>query len=787
MRETGADTSAHDSLRAVQWRGDGLRLLDQRRLPFEETWLDCRNAGEVARAIRDLVVRGAPAIGIAAAWGVVLAAQRGDDLDAAMATLRAARPTAVNLMAALDRMGSCVASGADAGVLAREAQAIQDEDLAANRAMGAMGVAWIAPGSGVLTHCNTGSLATSGFGTALGVIRAGYASGTIARVYAGETRPWLQGARLIEKIAELVKEKKLEGISGLRDESDKDGMRVVIEIRRDAAAEVVLNNLFQQTQLQVTFGINMVALVDGQPRLLNLKEILEYFIRHRREVVTRRTIFDLRKARARAHVLEGLTVALANIDEMIELIKSSESPQVARDRMLARKWEPGMVRAMLDAAGAAATRPEDLDPRAGLKADGYQLSEVQAREILEMRLHRLTGLEQDKLTDEYKQLLETIRGLIAILENPDKLMAVIRGELVEMKELYGDDRRTEILHTQEDLETLDLIAQEDVAVTLSHAGYVKRQSLDTYRAQKRGGKGRSATSMKEEDFVEKLWIVNTHDTLLTFTSNGRVYWLDVYRIPEAGPGARGRPIVNLLPLEEGEKVQAVLPVRDYTDDRFVFFATRNGTVKKTPLKEFEYKLQRGKLAIGLDDGDGLVEAELTDDSCDVLLFASNGKAARFAGSEVRPMGRTARGVRGMRLTGGAQVVSMIVADAETEAPACDVLTATERGYGKRTPLADFPRKGRGAQGVIAIQCSERNGALVAAVATDESHELMLISDKGTLVRTRVAEVSQVGRNTQGVTLIRLPDDEKLAGVVRIENGEGDEADPVDSTIDTAAG
>ncbi|MDE2271007.1 MAG: DNA gyrase subunit A [Xanthomonadaceae bacterium] len=594
-------------------------------------------------------------------------------------------------------------------------------------------------------------------------------------------------ARLIEKIAELVKEKKLEGISGLRDESDKDGMRVVIEIRRDAAAEVVLNNLFQQTQLQVTFGINMVALVDGQPRLLNLKEILEYFIRHRREVVTRRTIFDLRKARARAHVLEGLTVALANIDEMIELIKSSESPQVARDRMLARKWEPGMVRAMLDAAGAAATRPEDLDPRAGIKADGYQLSEVQAREILEMRLHRLTGLEQDKLTDEYRQLLETIRGLIAILEDPDKLMAVIRGELVEMKELYGDARRTEILHTQEDLETLDLIAQEDVAVTLSHAGYVKRQSLDTYRAQKRGGKGRSATSMKEEDFVEKLWIVNTHDTLLTFTSNGRVYWLDVYRIPEAGPGARGRPIVNLLPLEEGEKVQAVLPVRDYTDDRFVFFATRNGTVKKTPLKEFEYKLQRGKLAIGLDEGDGLVEAELTDDRCDVLLFASNGKAARFAGSEVRPMGRTARGVRGMRLTGGAQVVSMIVADAETEAPACDVLTATERGYGKRTPLADFPRKGRGAQGVIAIQCSERNGALVAAVATDESHELMLISDKGTLVRTRVAEVSQVGRNTQGVTLIRLPDDEKLAGVVRIENGEGDEADPVDSAIDNAAG
>ncbi|HEX5353110.1 MAG TPA: DNA gyrase C-terminal beta-propeller domain-containing protein, partial [Rhodanobacteraceae bacterium] len=391
-------------------------------------------------------------------------------------------------------------------------------------------------------------------------------------------------------------------------------------------------------------------------------------------------------------------------------------------------------------------------------------------------LHRLTGLEQGKLTDEYKQLLEAIRGLIAILEDPDKLMAVIRGELVEMKDLYGDARRTQILHTQEDLETLDLIAEEDVVVTLSHTGYVKRQTLDTYRAQKRGGKGRSATSMKDEDFVEKLWIVNTHDTLLTFTSNGRVYWLDVYRIPEAGPGARGRPIVNLLPLGEEEKVQAVLPVREYTEDCFVFFATRHGTVKKTPLKEFEFQLQKGKLAIGLDEGDGLVEAELTDGNCDVLLFASSGKAARFAGSEVRPMGRTAYGVRGMRLTGDTQVVSMIVADQQTGSDDRDVLAATERGYGKRTPLADFPRKGRGSQGVIAIQCSERNGALVAAVATDARHELMLISDKGTLVRTRVAEISQVGRNTQGVTLIRLPDDEKLVGVVKIENEDEEGAE-----------
>jgi len=591
-------------------------------------------------------------------------------------------------------------------------------------------------------------------------------------------------ARLIEKIAELVKEKKIEGISGLRDESDKDGMRIVIEVRKDAMADVVLNNLFQQTQLQVTFGINMVALVDGQPRLLNLKELLEHFIRHRREVVTRRTIFDLRKARARAHVLEGLTVALANIDAMIELIKTSDSPQVARERMLARKWEPGMVRSLLEAAGSTASRPEDLDPRAGLHGDGYQLSETQAREILEMRLHRLTGLEQEKLGEEYRQLLDTIRGLIAILEDPGKLLAVIRAELVEMRDLYGDTRRTEILHVQEDLETLDLIAQEDVVVTLSHTGYCKRQSLDLYRAQKRGGRGRSAASVKEEDFVEKLWIVNTHDTLLTFTSAGRVYWLNVYRIPEASPGARGRPIVNLLPLQEDETVQAVLPVREYDEERFVFFATRQGTVKKTPLKEFEFQLQKGKLAIGLDEGDGLVEAELTDGNCDVLLFASNGKAARFAGSEVRPMGRTARGVRGMRLADGAQIVSMIVANEHTEAD-CDVLTATERGYGKRTPLADFPRKGRGSQGVIAIQCSGRNGALVAAVATDVRHELMLISNQGTLVRTRVAEVSQVGRNTQGVTLIRLPGDEKLVGVVKIENGDGEGGDAETSGADAA--
>jgi DNA gyrase subunit A len=595
-------------------------------------------------------------------------------------------------------------------------------------------------------------------------------------------------ARLIEKIAELVKEKKLEGISELRDESDKDGMRVVIEIRRDAMADVVLNNLFQQTQLQVTFGINMVALSDGQPKLLNLKDILEAFIRHRREVVTRRTIFELRKARARAHILEGLTVALANIDEMIELIRTSASPAEARERMVARKWEPGMVGALLSAAGADASRPEDMDPRDGFKPDGYQLSDVQAQEILAMRLHRLTGLEQEKLSDEYRQILETIRGLIEILENPEVLLKVIREELEAIKAEFGDARRTEIQASQEDLNVLDLIAPEDVVVTLSHTGYIKRQPASTYRAQRRGGKGRSASALKDEDVVEQLWVVNTHDTLLTFSSTGRVYWLKVYQMPEAGPAARGKPIVNLLPLAEGEKVQAVLPVREYAEDRFVFFATRNGTVKKTPLTEFAFQLQKGKQAINLAEGDALVNVALTDGNSDVLLFASNGKVNRFDENTVRSMGRTATGVRGMRLADDVEVVSMIVA-AEG-----DVLTATARGYGKRTALDEFPKKGRGTQGVIGIQCSERNGALVAAVQVTEAHELMLISNQGTLVRTRVAEVSQLSRNTQGVTLIKLPADEALVSVVRLEaeedNGEEAEApvpegQPPQAEADTA--
>jgi DNA gyrase subunit A len=588
--------------------------------------------------------------------------------------------------------------------------------------------------------------------------------------------------RLIETIAELHKEKKIEGISELRDESDKDGLRIVFEVRKDTMADVLLNNLYQQTQMQVTFGINMVALVDGRPQLLTLKQILEAFVRHRREVVTRRTLFELREARKRAHVLEGLTVALANIDEMIELIKTSESGEVAKERMLAKRWDAGLVRTLLAAAGADASKPEDLPPGVGLSDSGYQLSEIQAQQILDMRLAKLTGLEQEKLTDEYKELLGTIQDLLAILMDADKLLAVIREELAQIKTQYGDARRTVIQASQEDLDVLDLIAAEDVVVTLSHAGYAKRQPVTIYRAQRRGGKGRSATNMKEEDFVERLWIANTHDTLLAFTSAGRVLWLKVHQIPDAGPGARGKPIVNLLPLEEGEAVQAILPVRadaegNVPDSRYVFFATRKGTVKKTPLSDYSRPRSTGIRAIDIEDGDGLVDVSITDGARDIFLFASNGKAVRFAEDEVRPMGRTAHGVRGIRLTDGAHVVSMIVAEGEG-----DILTATARGYGKRTELAEYPRKGRGTQGVIAIQCSDRNGALVGAVQLDDAHELMLISNQGTLVRTRAAEVARVGRNTQGVTLIRLPLEEALVGVVRVEalNGD-DEGEP--ATVD----
>jgi DNA gyrase subunit A len=580
-------------------------------------------------------------------------------------------------------------------------------------------------------------------------------------------------ARLIEKIAELVKEKRLEGISELRDESDKDGMRIYIEVKRGESADVVLNNLYQQTQMESVFGINMVALLDGRPRLLNLKEIIEAFVRHRREVVTRRTIFDLRKARARAHILEGLTVALANIDEMIDLIKTSANPVEARERMLARTWEPGLVSALLASAGADASRPDDLPNGVGLLdengAQRYQLTETQAQQILEMRLHRLTGLEQEKLTDEYRALLETIRGLIEILVDPEVLREVIRTELRNLKEEFGDARRSEIRASEEDLDILDLIAPEDVVVTLSHAGYAKRQPVAAYRAQKRGGRGRNAAKTKDEDFIDNLWLVNTHDTLLTFTSTGRVFWLPVHQLPEAGATSRGRPIINWIPLEAGEQVQAVVPVREYTEGKYVFFATRNGTVKKTPLTEFAFRLQRGKIAISLDEGDALVNVELTDGTRDVMLFASNGKAVRFSESEVRAMGRTAAGVRGMRLAegegeqDGARVVSLIVVDGDG-----DILTASEHGYGKRTPLEEYPCKGRGIQGVIALKTTDRNGELVGAIQLSDHHEVLLISDRGTLVRTRASEISQVSRNTQGVTLIRLGQDESLQAIERID-------------------
>ncbi len=578
-------------------------------------------------------------------------------------------------------------------------------------------------------------------------------------------------ARLIEKIAELVKEKRLEGISELRDESDKDGMRIYIEVKRGESAEVVLNNLYSQTPMESVFGINMVALVDGRPQLLNLKQILEAFVRHRREVVTRRTIFELRRARARAHILEGLTVALANIDEMIELIKTSANADEARTKMLARTWEPGLVGALLAAAGAEASRPEDLPAGVGLIDGRYQLTETQAQQILEMRLHRLTGLEQDKLTEEYRQLLDTIRGLIEILENPDVLMRVIREELQNVKEEFGDARRSEIRASEEDLDILDLIAPEDVVVTLSHAGYAKRQPVSAYRAQRRGGRGRNAAATKEEDFIDQLWLVNTHDTLLTFTSAGRVFWLSVHQLPDAGPHARGRPIVNWIPLESGEKVQAVLPVREYEEGKYVFFATRNGTVKKTPLTEYAYRLQRGKIAINLDEGDALIGAELTDGKRDIMLFASNGKAVRFDEGEVRAMGRTATGVRGMKLAPGEQVMSLIVVEGEG-----DILTASERGYGKRTPVAEYPKKGRGTQGVIALQTSARNGKLVGAIQLSDHHEVLLISDGGTLVRTRAAEIAQVGRNTQGVTLIRLGEGECLQAIERVDASLDDEGE-----------
>jgi len=575
-------------------------------------------------------------------------------------------------------------------------------------------------------------------------------------------------ARLLEKIAELVKDKKIEGITELRDESDKDGMRVVIELRRGEVPEVVLNNLYKHTAMQSVFGINMVALVHGQPRVLNLREVLDAFVGHRREVVTRRTLFELRKARERAHVLEGLTVALANLDEVIDLIKASPTPADAKARLLERLWEPGPVAAMLVQGGAQASRPEDLEASFGLQPDGYRLSPVQAQEILNMRLHRLTGLEQEKLGQEYAEILAAIHELLRILSDPARLMAVIREELLAVREQYGDARRTEIIEQRLDLSLEDLITEENVVVTLSHAGYAKSQPLDRYRSQRRGGTGKSATRIKDEDFIDQLFVANTHDTLLCFTSRGKIHWLKVYELPQASHVSRGKPIVNLLPLEKEERVNAVLPVREFPDDLYVFFATRQGIVKKTPLADYSRPRANGIWAIDLPQDDELVNVSLTDGHQDIMLFSSSGKCIRFAEGDVRSMGRTARGVIGIRLQEDQCVVSMLVMSEG------DVLTATENGYGKRTAADEHPRQGRGGQGVIGIQTSERNGALIGAIQVSEDDDIMLISDGGTLVRTSVGEISRLGRNTQGVTLIRLRQDEKLVGLERIEPEEEDE-------------
>ena len=561
----------------------------------------------------------------------------------------------------------------------------------------------------------------------------------------------------------------------MRDESDKDGMRMVVVLKRGEVPEVVLNNLYKQTQMQTVFGINMVAIDGGQPRLLGLKEILAAFIRHRREVVTRRSLFELRKARDRAHILEGLATALANIDEVIELIKSSPSPAEAKAALLAQGWGSEMILEMLGAAGAEASRPEGLADNLGLVDGAYHLSATQAQAILDMRLHRLTGLEQDKILDEYREVLEEIAKLLAILSDPDNLMAVIREELVKVKEEYGDERRTEIIDTHLDLTLEDLITEEEMVVTLSHAGYAKTQQLDTYQAQRRGGKGKSATSMKDEDFIEHLFIANTHDTLLCFSSAGKVYWKKVYELPQGGRAARGKPIVNLLPLEEGERINAVLAIREFEADKYIFMATESGTVKKTPLVDYSRPRANGIIAVDLKDDDKLVDVALTDGQSDIMLFSSGGKVIRFAETDVRSMGRVSRGVRGMRLPEKEKIISLIIAQEDEGA----ILTATEFGFGKRTHLAEYRVQGRGGQGIISIQTSERNGCVVGAVQVENDDQIMLITDGGTLVRTPVKDVSIVGRNTQGVKLINLTKKEKLVGLERVLDVDDEPADVED--------
>jgi DNA gyrase subunit A len=578
----------------------------------------------------------------------------------------------------------------------------------------------------------------------------------------------------VEKIAELVNEKKIEGISDLRDESDKSGMRVVIELKRGEVPEVVLNNLYKQTQLQDTFGMNMVALLDGQPRLLNLKQMLEAFLRHRREVVTRRTVFELRKARERGHVLEGLAVALANVDEMIAIIKAAPTPPEAKKDLMAKTWKSPVVEEMLKRAAMEASRPEGMSVDFGLKADGYRLSDVQAQEILQMRLQRLTGLEQDKIVNEYKEVMDIIADLLDILATAARVTQIITEELAAIRQQFGDKRRSEIVHNAQDLSLEDLITPQDVVVTLSHTGYIKSQPLEEYRAQRRGGRGKQAAATKEDDFIDKMFVANTHDYILCFSSRGRVYWLKVYEVPQGGRASRGKPIINLFPLEEGEKINAILPVKEFDAEHFVFMATSMGTVKKTGLDEFANPRKSGIIAINLDEGDYLIGAEVTNGTQDIVLVSDAGKAVWFDEEAVRPMGRAARGVRGMKIGKDQQVLSLLVAENDQQT----VLVATENGYGKRTVLADFRHSGRGTQGVKAIAISDRNGKVVAARLVNDEDEIMLITTGGVLIRTRVKEIRELGRATQGVTLINLGEGEKLSGlekVVESEDEEGEEA------------
>lgn len=588
-------------------------------------------------------------------------------------------------------------------------------------------------------------------------------------------------ARLIEKIAELVKDKKIDGISALRDESDKDGIRVVIEVKRGELAEVITNNLYSQTQLQCVFGINLVALVDNQPKLLNLQQILACFIKHRRQVVSRRTEFELRKARERAHILEGLGVSLVNIDPIIALIKAAKTPAEAKTALMEKSWLPGQVAAMLEQAGAINTRPTDLEDCYGLLKDGYHLSMAQAQAILDLRLHRLTGLEQEKILEEFKGLLINIHEYMEILSNTQRLMQVIRDELSVIKQEFGDARRTEIIGAQQDLSVEDLITEEDMVVTLSHGGYIKSQPVTSYQAQRRGGRGKSATQMKDEDYIARLWIANTHDTLLCFSSLGKVYWMKVHQIPVASRTSKGKPIINSLPLQENEKISAILPIREYAEDLAIFMATANGTVKQVALTDFNRPRTSGIIAVDLEEGDHLIGAAVTDGKGEVLLVSSSGKAIRFRCEDVRCMGRSAKGVRGIKLQPGQSLISLIALQ-----PKGAILLATKNGYGKRTLTEEFPTIGRGGQGVIAIQTSERNGSVVGAVQVFDGDELMLISDQGTLVRTRVDEISIVGRNTQGVRLINLSDDEHLVGIERLEEIEGAEVASEEEATEAAS-